>query len=65
MSIDKPTVWPAGCVRPRSCGRHGTCMYMGCPHTGKDIQQMQRAVWKPWDGKDSRGYDMKKRRKHK
>jgi hypothetical protein len=62
MSINKlTTTWPAGCQHPASCERHGACMYIGCIFSGKDIAPMLRALWKPWNGKDSRGYDMKKK----
>lgn len=30
-------VWPSGCQSPNSCLRHRACMYIKCPHEGRDI----------------------------
>ena len=35
--VEATTSWPAGCVKPNSCGRHKQCMYAKCKNEGRDI----------------------------
>ncbi len=30
--------WPNGCYDPDTCDRHKCCMYVGCPHAGKNLE---------------------------
>ncbi len=44
-----PAPWPTGCIKPRACARHDTCVYAQsptqCRHFGRDISaEVEEAI---------------------
>jgi hypothetical protein len=37
LSEEAAKEWPVGCRNPTSCARNRECMYLNCPHDGRDI----------------------------
>lgn len=61
--------WPTGCLKPSTCARRDTCMYVNCPHDGRDIKaEIAQAKSREWADEQARKHnaeceaDFKRRR---